>query len=140
MAFGRLSCARTLLAFVLVSFCGMRLTAFSQETPAPSPGQNTVPGLPAAQPLSQAAVGTVPHNNPPAANAQNNSFGAPTSFPENPSQLRLGAGDLLEVGVYNVPELTTKARVGNSGDIYLPLIDYVHVGDLTVEEAQTLIQ
>ena len=47
---------------------------------------------------------------------------------------------MLEVAVYNVPELATKARVGNSGDIYLPLIDYVHVGDLTVEEAQTLIQ
>jgi polysaccharide biosynthesis/export protein len=140
MAFGRFSCARTLLAFVLVSFCVFRFTAFSQQTPVPSPGQNAVPGLPTARPLSQAAVGTVPRNNPPATNAQNNSSSAPTSFPENPSQLRLGAGDLLEVAVYNVPELATKARVGNSGDIYLPLIDYVHVGDLTVEEAQTLIQ
>lgn len=56
------------------------------------------------------------------------------------SLVKLGAGDLIEVGVYNVPELATKARVGNSGDIYLPLIDYVHVGDLTVEEAQRLIE
>src|ERR1700722_5609860 len=141
MAFGRFSCARTLLAFVLVSFCVFRLTAFSQQAPSLSPGQNTVTGLPTAQPLSQAAVGTVPHNNPPAKDVQNNSSpSAPTSFPENPSQLRLGAGDLLEVGVYDAPELPTKARGGNSGDIYLPLIDYVHVGDLTVEEAQTLIQ
>ncbi len=54
--------------------------------------------------------------------------------------MRLAAGDLLEVGVYNVPELSTKARVGNSGDVYLPLIDYVHVADLSVEEAQSLIQ
>lgn len=54
--------------------------------------------------------------------------------------LRLGAGDLIELNVYNVPELTTKARIGNSGDVYLPLIDYVHVGDLTVDEAQSLIQ
>ena len=53
---------------------------------------------------------------------------------------RLGPGDLIEISVYNVPELSTKARVGNSGDIYLPLIDYVHVGDLTVEQAQALIQ
>src|SRR5947208_4478798 len=43
------------------------------------------------------------------------------------SSLRLGIGDLLEVGVYNVSELSTKTRVGNNGDIYLPLIDYVHV-------------
>jgi polysaccharide export outer membrane protein len=49
-------------------------------------------------------------------------------------------GDLLEVGVYNVPELSTKARIGNSGDVYLPLIDYVHLADLTVEEAQTLVE
>jgi len=56
------------------------------------------------------------------------------------SALRLEAGDLVEVGVYNVPELTTKARVSSKGEIYLPLIDYVHVGDLTVDEAQALIQ
>jgi len=54
--------------------------------------------------------------------------------------VKLGGGDLIEVNVYNVPELTTKARVGNSGDVYLPLIDYVHVGDLSVEEAQGLIE
>jgi polysaccharide biosynthesis/export protein len=57
-----------------------------------------------------------------------------------PTSIRLGAGDLIEVGVYNVPELSTKARVGNSGDVYLPLIDYVHVAGLTVEEAQALIE
>ena len=53
---------------------------------------------------------------------------------------KLGAGDLIEVSVYGVPDLTTKARVGNSGDIYLPLIDYVHIGDLSVDEAQSLIE
>lgn len=54
--------------------------------------------------------------------------------------MKLGGGDLIELSVYNVPELSTKARVGNSGDVYLPLIDYVHVGDLTVDEAQSLIE
>ena len=56
------------------------------------------------------------------------------------SMLRLGSGDLVEVGVYNVPELTTKARVSTKGDIYLPLIDNVHVGGLTAEEAEGLVQ
>jgi polysaccharide export outer membrane protein len=56
------------------------------------------------------------------------------------SALRLEAGDLVEVGVYNVPELTTKARVSSKGEIYLPLIDYVHVADLTAEEAEGVIQ
>ncbi len=56
------------------------------------------------------------------------------------SNLRLGNGDLLEVSVYNVPELTTKTRVGNNGDVYLPLVDYVHVAGLTTEEAQAVIE
>lgn len=59
---------------------------------------------------------------------------------QNSSLLRLGPGDLLEISVYNVPELTTKARVGNAGDVYLPLIDYVHVADLSPDEAQQMIQ
>jgi polysaccharide export outer membrane protein len=58
----------------------------------------------------------------------------------SPSGLRLEAGDLVEVGVYNVPELTTKARVSSKGEIYLPLIDYVHVADLSAEEAEGVIQ
>jgi polysaccharide biosynthesis/export protein len=56
------------------------------------------------------------------------------------SMMKLGSGDLIEVSVYNVPELTTKARVSNAGDVYLPLIDYVHVQGLTQEEAQALIE
>lgn len=59
---------------------------------------------------------------------------------DRPVLLKFGSGDLLEVSVYNVPELATKARVSNSGEIYLPLIDYVHVAGLTQEEAQTLIE
>ena len=56
------------------------------------------------------------------------------------STLRLGAGDLLEISVYNVPELSTKARVSSNGDVYLPLIDYVHLGDLSLEEAQAVVE
>ena len=52
----------------------------------------------------------------------------------------LGPGDLIEVSVYNVPELNSKVRISNSGDVYLPLIDYVHVEGLTQEEAQALIE
>ena len=66
----------------------------------------------------------------------------PTDKPDEPanSAIKLGPGDLVEVGVYGVPELTTKARVSNDGDLYLPLIDYVHVGDLSLEESQKLIE
>lgn len=56
------------------------------------------------------------------------------------TSLRLGPGDLLEVSVYGVPELTTKTRIGSNGDVYLPLVDYVHVAGLTTEEAQGVIE
>ncbi|MBZ5704893.1 MAG: polysaccharide export protein [Acidobacteriia bacterium] len=56
------------------------------------------------------------------------------------SSLRLGVGDLLEVSVYGVPELSTKTRVSSNGDVYLPLVDYVHVAGLTAEEAQGVIE
>lgn len=101
--------------------------------------------LPAAQPVSQAA------QTPAGATA--NAPAAKPSSPEQPSSgqaiapasnppgiTKLGSGDLIELNVYNVPELNTKARVSNSGDVYLPLIDYVHVGDLTQEEAQEVIE
>jgi polysaccharide export outer membrane protein len=91
----------------------------------PSQNQNVEPFPSAAQPVP-AANGAIPANN--------------SVPPGDSSFLKLGGGDLIEVNVYNVPELTTKARVGNSGDVYLPLIDYVHVGDLSVDEAQTLIE
>jgi polysaccharide export outer membrane protein len=54
--------------------------------------------------------------------------------------VRLGAGDLIEVSVYNVSEMDTKTRISSSGDIYLPLIDYVHVDGLTVDEAESVIE
>ncbi len=59
---------------------------------------------------------------------------------DHDSSIRFGPHDLIEVNVYNVPELTSKVRVSNAGDVYLPLIDYVHVEGLTQEEAQKLIE
>jgi polysaccharide biosynthesis/export protein len=60
--------------------------------------------------------------------------------PSDPMGMRLGAGDLLEVSVYNVPELTSKARIGSSGDVYLPLINNVHLAGLTSEEAEKALE
>jgi polysaccharide biosynthesis/export protein len=70
---------------------------------------------------------------------------APAKSPEtaallSESLLKVAPGDLVEVGVYNVPELTSKARVSSKGEVYLPLIDYVHIAGLTAEEAEGLIQ
>lgn len=56
------------------------------------------------------------------------------------SSVKLSPGDLIEVNVFGVQDLATKTRISNSGDIYFPLINYVHVGDLTVNEAQEIIE
>jgi polysaccharide export outer membrane protein len=52
----------------------------------------------------------------------------------------IGAGDLLEMSVFDTPELSGKLRVSNSGDIYLPLVGSLHVQELKAVEAQDLIR
>ena len=100
------------------------------DVPAPVPT--------AAQPVSQAATSaSTPQTKAVDASARTDHSKVNT---DSPDLVKLGPGDLIEVSVYNVPELATKARVSNSGDVYLPLIDYVHVEGLTQEEAQTVIQ
>jgi len=94
--------------------------------------------------VSGLAAGIIAQEQPqqttePAKISQNPSELSPASDVTD-SSLRIGAGDLLEFSVYNVPDLSTKTRVSSSGDAYLPLIDYVHVGGLTVEEAQTVVE
>ena len=137
MELGTLSFARRTYSFLLVLvFLLIAGSALSQQNSEEAPQS-------AAQPASQAAVGTTPSKPDDQKNTPEPTKSAPapgaTEASDSPV-LKLGAGDLIEVTVYNVPELTTKARVGNSGDVYLPLIDYVHVSDLTTEEAQSLIQ
>ena len=139
MEFGRFGFVRSrglLAVFVVVLFWGAEFAAWAQQDAASPPAESAVPAVP----ISQAAV--------PSAKNADSEKAAPGAAPASPvatandhtSQLKLGSGDLLEVSVYNVPELTTKARIGNAGDVYLPLVDYVHVGGLTVDEAQALIQ
>jgi polysaccharide export outer membrane protein len=90
--------------------------------------------------MSQAAIGSGPANPQSGQTTASGSSANPLGSASDNAQMRLAPGDLIEVGVYNVPELSTRARVSSSGDVYLPLIDYIHLGDLTVEEAQALIQ
>jgi polysaccharide export outer membrane protein len=60
--------------------------------------------------------------------------------PRNPrDKLRIGAGDLLEVSVYGVSDFKQEGRVTDSGDLILPLVGAVNVGEMTLEEAQTTI-
>ena len=127
--------------FVIAAAVAFHFPAAAQQQPN-NAAQSTVPAGQAATPVADPPTNTAAaqQNLSHADNGGDKSHDAGMTAGIDSSLLKLGAGDLIDVSVYNVPELTTKARVGNSGDIYLPLIDYVHVGGLTVEEAQRLIE
>src|SRR6476620_1932670 len=125
---------KTVIFFTILA-CSLLPYGFAQDQTA-QPSQEQ----PSFDPVSpeQVAKPQTPVTNDHAKPADSR----PADKPDEPatSAIKLGPGDLVEVGVYGVPELTTKARVSNDGDLYLPLIDYVHVGDLSLEESQKLIE
>ncbi|MGD0829511.1 MAG: polysaccharide biosynthesis/export family protein [Terracidiphilus sp.] len=55
------------------------------------------------------------------------------------SNLSIGPGDMLDITVYDVPELTLRVRVDEDGSINLPLIGEIHCGGMSVSEAQNLL-
>lgn len=59
---------------------------------------------------------------------------------ENPPALRIAAGDLLAIDVFDTPELSAKLRVSEKGDIDLPVAGSLHVGGLTAEEAAVEVE
>src|SRR6267378_6772275 len=55
-------------------------------------------------------------------------------------ELMIGAGDLLEVSLYGMPDFKTDVRVNSGGEISLPMLGTVAVSGLSVEKAETLIE
>jgi polysaccharide biosynthesis/export protein len=151
MRSGTTSCTRRCRAlfFLLTSMSLIAGGAWAQQ-PVSGQSDQTPAAIPsAAQPVSEAATsasgaaakktGSDPTKSGPTSSDLTKSD-LTKGASDASSLMKLGPGDLIEVSVYNVPELATKARVSNSGDVYLPLIDYVHVEGLTQEEAQSLIE
>jgi polysaccharide export outer membrane protein len=112
---------RFLLGSFYVFFVGLCSAHLLAQTPV----------VPETSQPSSAPSQSTPPNQPPASSS---------SHLVANSNIKLGEGDLIEISVFGVPDLSTKTRISGSGDIYLPLVDYVHVADLTTDEAQTLIQ
>lgn len=52
---------------------------------------------------------------------------------------RMGTGDVLRITVYGQPDLTTEARVGESGNISFPLIGDVKMAGVTPAQGETEI-
>jgi polysaccharide export outer membrane protein len=95
-----------------------------------------------------AAVAQNNQQNPPASSDANASRleNNPTAqnplmtVPEDFAGLRLGPGFLLNVQVYDEPDLSARVRVDKDGNISLPFLSAVHVGGETVAQAQRRIE
>jgi polysaccharide biosynthesis/export protein len=61
-------------------------------------------------------------------------------IPPSSARLVIGPGDLLTISVFNVPELQQTVRVSDGGDANVSLIGNMHLADMTVADAQALIE
>src|SRR5579862_103784 len=71
--------------------------------------------------------------------APSSNAGVPVSTAASTSAPRLGIEDLLDISVYNVPELTSKVRIDSNGEVNLPLVNNVHLAGLTTEQAENVV-
>jgi polysaccharide export outer membrane protein len=55
------------------------------------------------------------------------------------AEYRLGAGDVVRISVYQNPDLSLDARIGEGGGISYPLLGVVKLGGLTVAAAEKVI-
>jgi polysaccharide export outer membrane protein len=86
-----------------------------------------------------ALVGTASAQDHAPAALVGGAFGGGTSFGSG-SAGPIGAGDLVEMSVFDTPELSGKLRISNTGDVILPLVGTLHLQGLKAGEAQTLIR
>ncbi len=89
-----------------------------------------------ARTLAWAVIWTVLFAQGMAATAQK----SPNPVPDEAAPLRIGSGDLIEVTMFENPDLSGRFRVDANGDITVPLIGHVNVQGLTAEEAARLIE
>jgi polysaccharide export outer membrane protein len=59
-----------------------------------------------------------------------------TGVKSNSADYRVGPQDLLEISVFQVPELSRTVRVNTGGEISLPLIGVVQAGGRTVQDVE----
>jgi polysaccharide export outer membrane protein len=137
-----LTCTGRAFILVVASFLFLACDATAQQPATVQAAQGTQSGEVTAQSPQLAGQATVTVSQTPSspASPQADAANPPKDTANSSGTVKLGPGDLIELNVYNVPELTTKARVSNTGDVYLPLVDYVHVAGLTQEEAQAVIE
>jgi polysaccharide biosynthesis/export protein len=99
-----------LAALVALSLSFMGAIAAQESTPAVPSGQIASPAVVTAASPS----GSIP----------------------GPSTSPLTPGDVIDIAVFGVPEMTQRVRLNTTGSVYLPLLNEVQLSGLTPEAAQ----
>jgi polysaccharide biosynthesis/export protein len=139
----RLSAAASLGCALML--CGSTLSACAQtlgQQVSPQPlgvpqtGANPAAGLPSLNSYGQQGP-SAPLNLPGTAPLNDNRagvFGTGSDIPQSSPSTQVIAGDLLDIIVFDTPELSGRFRVNPKGDIQLPLAGTLHVAGTTVAE------
>jgi polysaccharide export outer membrane protein len=99
----------------------------------------------AAAQISQPKVGgTSTFDNPPGISGNDTPtvrrrLSSPTAIPEDFSRLQIAPGFLLSMEVFDTPEYSLDLRVDPNGNVSIPMVGSVHVGDLTLVAASSKI-
>jgi len=108
--------------------------------PAPSTGSESVSGTAAAYASvfsAERQQQNVPLNLPgtgPLNTGQTGQFGTGVDIPQVSPNTEVEPGDLVDVVIFDTPDLSGRFRVNVKGDVLLPLTGTLHVAGLTVEE------
>src|SRR5438270_7907010 len=136
-------------AFACALQISLLMTAASAQSQSPTPPTATTvaPSAPANVTVTPSSMGAAPAIVPltPGATTQPQTQVGPPPSPADqqmctPPGLQVSSGDLLDVSVYGVPDLTQRVRVSNAGDAYFPLLGSVHLEGLTIEDAQSAVE
>jgi polysaccharide biosynthesis/export protein len=87
------------------------------------------------QPLVPITAAPATESQPAPTNSQK-----PAQLPAQLKDIPIGAGDLLEIRVFGVQDLSQDVRVSSTGDVNIPLTGPIHVADLTQTQAEDLIE
>ena len=86
---------------------------------------------------AQQQVPSIP-SNPPGTGPMNDNrvgvFGTGTDIPQTSPLTQVSEGDLLDIVIFETPELSGRFRVNLKGDILLPLAGKLHVAGLTLAD------
>jgi polysaccharide export outer membrane protein len=92
---------------------------------------------PAASSSANAASAAQPWQNGTSADYNRRLEQLRQGLPSEAASYRIGPDDLLDISVFDVPDLSRTVRVSASGDISLPLLGSVAVAGQTPEELET---